>query len=259
MKNSMNIFNMCDEPDYIKPNGPILPKFPVKSADDYDEFYKWKLKAGPDLDDDKAYLRFKCIKGFKKKFAHLSEDEKKSHWERIKYEISILEEKDFSSYMLIVSDYIKWAKSINMPCGPGRGSGAGSLVSYITDITTVDPIKHDLIFERFHNKEKKSFPDIDSDFADPSKVKEYLKNKYGEDKVASISNYNTLSPKVVIKDIARSLCLGGSKSEAFKIVLILFDTLMFPQSSKIGSILNPLVSKNPTFSGPYSIPFQALA
>lgn len=98
-----------------------------------------------------------------------------------------------------------------------HNSAAGSLVAYLSGITEVDPIEYDLLFERFQNAQKKSFPDIDSDFSDPSIVKEYIKNKYGEDKVASISNWSTLSPKVAVKDVARSLRLGGDKSTAFTI------------------------------------------
>jgi DNA polymerase-3 subunit alpha len=118
--------------------------------------------------------------------------------------------------MLIVADYVNWAKD-RMPVGPARGSAAGSLVAYLTGITNVDPIEYDLIFERFHNNKKESFPDIDSDFSDPGLVKDYIKDKYGADRVASISNWSTLSPRVVIKDVARSLRLGGDKSSAFKI------------------------------------------
>lgn len=98
-----------------------------------------------------------------------------------------------------------------------HNSAAGSLVAFLAGITSVNPLEYGLIFERFHNREKKSFPDIDTDFADPASVKEYLKQKYGEDRVASISNWSTLSPKVIVKDAARSLQLGGNKSSAFQI------------------------------------------
>ena len=162
-------------------------------------------------------MRYRCIVSFKKKFGSASSSLKKEWWNRVKYELSILESRDFSSYMLIVADYINWAKSEGIPVGPGRGSAGGSLVSFLIGITSVNPLDFGLMFERFHNKEKKSFPDIDTDFADPSRVKEYLKLKYGADRVASISNWSTLSPKVVIKDVARSLNLGGDKSSAFKI------------------------------------------
>jgi DNA polymerase III subunit alpha len=216
MGNSIKIMQSCREPHYIAPSGPKLPTFPVQKQEDYDDFLEWKKKLGSTIPEDKAYLRFKCIEGFKENLSHLPAEDKEMYWDRVKVELGVLEDQNFSSYMLIVADYINWAKK-RMPVGPARGSSAGSLVANLTGITDIDPIKHDLIFERFHNKQKKSFPDIDTDFSDPSMVKEYIKEKYGSDKVASISNWSTLSPKVVIKDVARSLRLGGDKSSAFKI------------------------------------------
>ncbi len=216
MENTIKIMNACDEPHYIKPKGARLPTFPVKNEPDYDAFSLWYEKTGSTVSEDKALLRYRCIDGFKKKAAEFDNEKKELYWDRVKVELGVLEEKNFSSYMLIVSDYINWAKK-RMPVGPGRGSASGSLVAYLTGITDVDPIEYDLIFERFHNNQKKSFPDIDTDFSDPGVVKEYIKEKYGNDKVASISNWSTLSPKVVIKDVARSLRLGGDKSQAFKI------------------------------------------
>jgi DNA polymerase-3 subunit alpha len=222
MRNSMIINDQCEMPYYLEnPKKAILPKFPIKDEENYISFRDWYAKNCPEIDEDKAYLRYKCTLGFKEKLSDLSPDDKKEYWERVKKELSILESRDFSSYMLIVSDYINWAKNNGIPCGPGRGSASGSLIAFLTGITTIDPIKYDLIFERFHNKEKKSFPDIDTDFADPSRVKEYLKQKYGEDKIASIGNFSTLSPKVIVKDVARSLEIGGSKSAAFKIANII--------------------------------------
>lgn len=217
MKNTINIADLCEEPHYLKPVGPKLPTFPITKERDYDQFKDWYEKTEQETSADKAYLRYKCMESFKEKFSDLDPKTKKEYWGRVKTELNVLEARDFSSYMLIVADYINWAKSEGIPVGPGRGSAGGSLVSYLTGITSVNPMDYGLIFERFHNSEKKSFPDIDTDFAAPSKVKEYLKNKYGEDKVASISNWSTLSPKVIIKDVARSLRIGGDKSAAFKI------------------------------------------
>ena len=249
MENSIKIMNSCSEPHYIKPKGARLPSFQTSLEEDYDEFLGWKNKQGSKLSDDKAYLRYKCIEGFKEKLSHLSDEDKKEYWSRVRTELSVLEAKDFSSYMLIVADYVNWAKS-SMPVGPARGSSAGSLVAYLTGITDIDPIKYDLIFERFHNNKKESFPDIDTDFSDPSMVKEYIKEKYGEDKVASISNWSTLSPKVIIKDVARSLRLGGDKSSAFqianKITSIMPDAKNLSTAMKESSQFNSYMSKYPT-------------
>jgi DNA polymerase-3 subunit alpha len=235
MENSIKIMNACDEPSYIKPRGAMLPVFSVSEELDYKEFKEWKGEVGSNIAEDKAYLRFKCIEGFKNKLTHLGKDDRDEYWERVKTELAVLEEKNFSSYMLIVADYVNWAKE-RMPVGPARGSAAGSLVAYLTGITNVDPIEYDLIFERFHNNQKKSFPDIDSDFSDPSIVKDYIKDKYGSDRVASISNWSTLSPRVVIKDVARSLRLGGDKSSAFKIANAI--TSIMPDADTLGEAMS---------------------
>ena len=201
MQNSIKILNSCENPTYIKPSGARLPTFDVKAEDDYDSFVSWHEKNCYELPIDQSYLRYKCIDGFKERLSHLNGEKKAEYWDRVKSELSVLENKNFSSYMLIVSDYTNWAKERGMPVGPARGSAAGSLVAYLTGITSIDPIKYGLIFERFHNNQKTSFPDIDSDFSDPHSVKEYLRNKYGEDRVALISNWSRLSPKVIIKDV----------------------------------------------------------
>jgi DNA polymerase-3 subunit alpha len=216
MANSIKISEMCEDPAYIDSTGPVLPDFDASGESDYRRFVGWRSKHEQRVSEPKDYLRYKCIQGFKDKLGHLSADKRSEYWDRVKKELEVLEAKDFSSYMLIVSDYINWAKGV-MPVGPARGSSAGSLVAFLVGITNIDPIKYGLIFERFHNNQKESFPDIDTDFSRPDLVKEYIKLKYGEDRVASISNWSTLSPKVTIKDVARSLRLGGDKSSAFKI------------------------------------------
>ena len=235
MANSIKIMESCAEPHYIKPRGPMLPTFPVKEEEDYGAFKSWYNEIGSTIPEDKAYLRYKCVQGFKEKYGDLDSDDKEEHWDRVKMELSVLEDKDFSSYMLIVSDYINWAKQ-RMPVGPARGSVAGSLVAYLTGITSIDPIEYGLIFERFHNNKKESFPDVDSDFSKPGLVKEYIREKYGKDRVASISNWSTLSPKVAIKDIARSLRLGGDKSTAFKIANSI--TSIMPDVSNLKEAIN---------------------
>jgi len=224
MKNSIDIMNACDEPSYLKPKGAMLPRYYAGDQDDYSSFKTWHQKNCASVEEDKAYLRFKCIQGFKEKLSHLDNEIRDEYWDRVTVELGVLEDKDFSSYMLIVADYTNWAKE-RMPVGPARGSAAGCLVAYLTGITDIDPITYDLIFERFHNNQKKSFPDIDTDFSNPGLVKEYIKERYGEDRVASISNWSTLSPKVIIKDVARSLRLGGDKTTAFKIANAITDTM----------------------------------
>ena len=157
MRNSIDISEACEPPRYLEPKGVMLPKFPVSKKPDYDAFKEWHQKNSSGVPEDKAYLRYKCINGFKEKFSHLSGEKRSEFWDRVKTELSVLEDKDFSSYMLIVSDYINWAKENNITVGPARGSAAGSLVAYLASITSVDPMKHDLIFERFHNNQKEHF------------------------------------------------------------------------------------------------------
>ncbi|MBD2627918.1 DNA polymerase III subunit alpha [Trichormus variabilis] len=127
--------------------------------------------------------------------------------ERLEYELKMLQKMGFSTYFLVVWDYIKFARDNNIPVGPGRGSAAGSLVAYAMRITNIDPVHHGLLFERFLNPERKSMPDIDTDFCieQRDKVIEYVTDKYGADRVAQIITFNRLTSKAVLKDVARVL------------------------------------------------------
>ncbi|MDZ7961160.1 MAG: DNA polymerase III subunit alpha [Aulosira sp. DedQUE10] len=127
--------------------------------------------------------------------------------ERLEYELKMIQQMGFSKYFLVVWDYIKFARDNNIPVGPGRGSAAGSLVAYAMKITNIDPVHHGLLFERFLNPERKSMPDIDTDFCieQRDKVIEYVTEKYGADKVAQIITFNRLTSKAVLKDVARVL------------------------------------------------------
>jgi DNA polymerase-3 subunit alpha len=127
--------------------------------------------------------------------------------ERVEYELSVIEKTGFASYFLIVQDFVNWAKENRIVVGPGRGSAAGSIISYILGITNVDPIKYDLLFERFLNPERISFPDIDLDFADRRRdeVLNYVAEKYGKDKVAQIITFGTMAARAVIRDVGRAL------------------------------------------------------
>ena len=139
-----------------------------------------------------------------------SEDEiKKIYNDRLNHELNIINSMDYASYFLIVSDYIKWAKNNSIPVGPGRGSGAGSLVAYCLDITDLDPIEFDLIFERFLNPDRISMPDFDIDFCEEKrdKVFEYLKTKY-KDGVAHIITFGKLKARMALRDVGRVLGLS---------------------------------------------------
>jgi DNA polymerase III subunit alpha len=150
------------------------------------------------------------IKNFiKKKYQDKTQDQIKSIYEdRLSHELNIINSMDYASYFLIVSDYIKWAKKNSIPVGPGRGSGAGSLVAYCLDITDLDPIEFDLIFERFLNPDRISMPDFDIDFCEEKRdqVFEYLKTKY-KDGVAHIITFGKLKARMVLRDVGRVLGL----------------------------------------------------
>jgi len=127
--------------------------------------------------------------------------------ERLDYELKMIERMGFSTYFLVVWDYIKYARDCNIPVGPGRGSAAGSLVAYTMGITNIDPVHHGLLFERFLNPERKSMPDIDTDFCIERRdeVIQYVTKKYGTERVAQIITFNRLTSKSVLKDVARVL------------------------------------------------------
>ncbi|AFY43254.1 trans-splicing intein-formed DNA polymerase III subunit alpha N-terminal partner DnaE-N [Nostoc sp. PCC 7107] len=135
--------------------------------------------------------------------------------ERLEYELKMLQQMGFSTYFLVVWDYIKFARDNNIPVGPGRGSAAGSLVAYTMGITNIDPVHHGLLFERFLNPERKSMPDIDTDFCieQRDKVIDYVTQKYGADRVAQIITFNRLTSKAVLKDVARVLNIPYGESD----------------------------------------------
>ena len=185
--------------------GPILPKCTIP----------------PEFSSDAEYLTYLANEGLKKRYPIVTEELQK----RLDYELGIIIQMDFPAYFLIVRDYIHWAKTHNIPVGPGRGSGAGSLVAYATTITDVDPIKYNLIFERFLNPERVSLPDFDVDFCfeGRSQVIDYVTEHYGKDRVGQIITFGTLKPKAVVKDVARVLDIPYEESN--KICSLIPDEL----------------------------------
>ncbi|MBS9769524.1 MAG: DNA polymerase III subunit alpha, partial [Trichodesmium erythraeum GBRTRLIN201] len=141
--------------------------------------------------------------------------------ERMETELKVLQDKGFSTYFLVVWDYIKYARDNNIPVGPGRGSAAGSLVAYSLRITNIDPVHHGLLFERFLNPERKSMPDIDTDFCIENRdvMIKYVTQRYGEERVAQIITFNRMTSKAVLKDVGR--VLGISFGEANKMAKLI--------------------------------------
>ncbi len=170
---------------YSIDHDPILPNFPLPEG----------------FNDNDDYLRHLVYEGAKKRWGELDEE----HIERIDFELNTIKNMGFPGYFLIVQDFIQAARELGVSVGPGRGSAAGSAVAYCLGITQIDPIKYDLLFERFLNPDRISLPDIDIDFDDDGRasVLKYVTQKYGEEKVAHIITYGTMAAKMAIKDIAR--------------------------------------------------------
>lgn len=156
----------------------------------------------PNKMDSTSYLKKLCVDGLKKIFGDKIYT---VYLDRLKFELEIINKMGFCNYFLVVWDYVKYAKENDILVGPGRGSAAGSLVSYLLGITTVDPIKHNLIFERFLNPERITMPDIDIDFEDTRRedVINYCISKYGDKKVAPIITFGTMASKQAIRDVGR--------------------------------------------------------
>ena len=161
------------------------------------------------IKDSYAYLCSLCKKGLEKR---LNNNVTKEYSDRLLMELNVINKMGFVDYFLIVYDYVKFAKKNNILVGPGRGSAAGSLVSYSIGITNIDPIKYDLLFERFLNPERITMPDIDIDFeyTKRDQVINYVKERYGTDKVSNIMTFGTLGARQVIRDVGKCLNVDSS-------------------------------------------------
>lgn len=153
-----------------------------------------------------SFLTEMCERGLVKRFGENITEE---HRRRMEYELSVIEKTGYASYFLIVQDFVNWAKDNGIVVGPGRGSAAGSFVSYLVGITNMDPVKYNLLFERFLNPERVSMPDVDMDFADDKRdlVLEYVRKKYGDDHVSQIITFGTMAARAAIRDTGRALGL----------------------------------------------------
>ncbi len=183
----------------------------------------------PDTFTQESYFRYLCNTGFQALLANERFDKQleASYQARLDLEIDLIIKMGFVGYFLVVSDFIQWARRQAIPVGPGRGSAAGSLVAWSLEITNIDPIKYNLLFERFLNPERISMPDIDIDFCieGRDKVINYVRDKYGHDKVCQIITFGTMMAKGVIKDVARVLGFSFEDSNAI--------TNLIPEQLKI--------------------------
>lgn len=181
----------------------LLPAFPIPK--------EFQVHADANM-NQWEYLKHITYEGAKKRYSEIGSE---IH-ERIEFELSTIKFMGFAGYFLIVSDFIKAGRELGVFVGPGRGSAAGSVVAYCTGITNIDPIKYNLLFERFLNPDRKSLPDIDTDFDDigRQKVIDYVVEKYGRNQVAQIVTYGTMAAKMSIKDVARVMDLPLPESNA---------------------------------------------
>jgi len=191
---------------------PQLPEFPTPLVDG--------VRMSPE-----EYFRYASHEGLKERMAHLYPDpvereaQMPRYLERLEFELVTILKMGFPGYFLIVGDFINWAKNNGCPVGPGRGSGAGSLVAYVMKITDLDPLRYNLLFERFLNPERVSMPDFDIDFCQTNRnlVIDYVKAKYGKDAVSQIATFGTMAARGVVRDVGRVLdmsytfCDGISK------------------------------------------------
>ena len=186
-----------------------LPDFPIETGESADEYFERQ-----------------AIEGLHERFngPHFKQLKEENSWEqairpryteRLSYEINMIKKMGFTGYFLVVSDFIRWAKKKSIPVGPGRGSGAGSLVAYSLNITNIDPLPYKLLFERFINPERISMPDFDVDFCQNgrAKVLDYVAKKYGEDNVGQIITFGKLQARAAIKDVSRVFGLTFSEAD----------------------------------------------
>ncbi len=172
---------------------------------------------------DNEYLEKMCREGIAKRYGQTNETIEK----RLSYELDVIKQMGFPSYFLIVQDFVNWAKDKKIVVGPGRGSAAGSIVSYLTGITDVDPLRYNLLFERFLNPDRISMPDIDMDFADTRRdeVLAYVASKYGQDHVAQIITFGTMAAKAAVRDCGRALALPYSYCDKISKMIPMFTKL----------------------------------
>lgn len=202
IENSVRIAERCNV--QIQLGEPFLPKFDL-----------------PQGKTSESYLTELCYQGLAKRYG--SDNPSEEIIKRLEYELSVIKGMGFCDYFLIVWDFIDYARKNNIPVGPGRGSAAGAIVAYLLGITDIDPIKYDLLFERFLNPDRISMPDIDVDFSDEDRAKviDYVKEKYGKDRVSLIITFNFILAKSSIRDVGR--VMGVPLSDVNRIAKLVPD------------------------------------
>jgi DNA polymerase-3 subunit alpha len=231
LENTLEIARRCNLELELGKN--YLPDFPVPRGTSLDEFFARQAEEGLEL-------RLMNMPPADSGDVQATRDR---YTERLRIEIDVITKMGFPGYFLIVADFIKWAKANGIPVGPGRGSGAGSLVAYALTITDLDPLRYDLLFERFLNPERVSMPDFDVDFCmeGRDRVIEYVAEKYGRDKVSQIITYGSMAAKAVVRDVGRVL------GHAYGFVDRIAKLIPF----EIGITLDKALQQEPAFSELY--------
>ena len=193
IENSLEIAKRCNFSFHLGET--YLPNFPIPEGMKIDEFLKLEAEKG--------------LKQRLESFPNKEAIDEKVYFDRLNFEVDVINQMGYAGYFLIVSDFINWSKQNNIPVGPGRGSGAGSVVAYSLGITDLDPIEYNLLFERFLNPDRVSMPDFDIDFCQEGRdqVIDYVKEKYGAESVSQIATFGTMAARAVIRDVGRVLDL----------------------------------------------------
>ena len=204
-----------------------LPKFPLPEG----------------VSDDTAYLRELCEDGIRRLYG----TERTDAWERLNYELGVIEKMGYVDYFLIVWDFIHYAKTHGVGVGPGRGSGAGSIVAYSLGITEIDPLKYNLLFERFLNPERISMPDIDCDFdyERRGQVIDYVRQRYGADHVAQIITFGTMAARAVLRDVGRVLGMSYQQTDTIAKLVPFELNMTLEKALKVSSELRNAYEGDP--------------
>lgn len=203
--NTQEIVDKCQLE--LKLGNPTPPNFKFTT--------EYAREEGLDITEDSEYFIHRCRIGLEERLIHVPSERHTEYRERLEFEMQVINQMKFPGYMLIVWDFVREAKKMGIAVGPGRGSAAGSLVAYALEITDIDPMKYDLLFERFLNPERVSMPDIDMDFmqARRGEIIDYVVQKYGREQVAQIITFGSLLAKGVIRDVARVLEMPLSQAD----------------------------------------------
>ncbi len=224
---------------------------------------EYAKQEGLNITSDVEYFEYKCREGLKKRLQKIPLEKHEEYKKRLEYEMNIIKQMKFPGYMLIVWDFINYAKDPSrhlrptghkIPVGPGRGSAAGSLVAYSLEITNIDPLRYGLLFERFLNPERVSMPDIDVDFCQERRdeVIEYVQKKYGHENVAQVVTFGSLLAKGVLRDVAR--IFGIDYSNADKFVKLIPDQLgiTLKKAKELESKIVEIIKEEPVYERLYS-------